>query len=377
MSIGARYNVSALAATRALLTARAAGTSTRCVLAFAGDSWVHGDAYWLRQFAKTLQTKYGNGGIGWVGFQWFGTTSGTWVDGGSQPTGASGCARGDLVAPPVFSGAWSSDNGASPGGTPSPSIGWAETSAANAYVRFTMPAGHSAADLYYVGTTAGGTVEYSWDGGSNWQTAIDISGANGVPAKVALSNVPGTAATLRLRRASGTIRIVGVNLISTADGVVVHKIAASGSNTVMWSSVDLEVWAAQVDSLGPDMLACILGTNDQSGSLAAATFGANVASIMGAIAAQNADIERLWIGPAENTRENAVTMAAYNAAAKAVAASQGFAHYDLAKLFGPDPAEYAFGTDFGLLDATNLHPASARGGELISNAIERLLAPVH
>jgi len=371
MSLGARYNIGALAATRALLAALDGGSSTRCVLAFMGDSWAHGDSYWLRQFTKTLQTKYGFGGIGYVGFQWFGATSGTWVDGGSQPSGGgAGCSRGDLVAAPVFNGAWTSANS----GVNSPSIGNAYTTAENAYVRFGFPAGHTGADLYYGGDGTG-IIDYSWDDGSNWSSPLALEAA--VPSLIALENVPSGAASLRLRRVSGRFEPHGVNMKSTASGVVVHKIAASGSNTTMWSAVDLDVWAAQVDSLSPDMLACILGTNDQSGSLAAATFGANVANVMGAIATQNADIERLWIGPAENTRDSAVTMAAYNAAAKAVATSQGFAHYDLAVLFGPNPAEYAFGTDLGLLDATNLHPATARGGVLISNAIERLLAPVH
>lgn len=373
MSLGARYNPSALAATRALLTALDTGASTRCVLAFIGDSWAHGDSYWLRQFTKALQTKYGFGGIGWVGFQWFGTTSGTWVDGGSQPSGGgAGCSRGDLVAVPVFNGTWTSDNGA--GALATPSIGNVTSTSANAYVRFAFPAGHTGADLYYAGDGTG-VVQYSWDGGSNWSANLELTGVG--PSHIALADVPAVSGTLRIRVVSGNVNLAGVNLISTASGVVVHKIAASGSNTVMWSSVNLEIWAAQVDSLGPDMLACILGTNDQSGSLAAATFGVNVAAIMGAIATQNADIERLWIGPAENTRDSSVTMAAYNAAAKAVAASQGFAHYDLAVLFGPDPDDYAFGTALGLLDATNLHPATARGGVLISNAIERLLAPWH
>jgi hypothetical protein len=373
VGLGARCNIAALSASRALLAALRAGSSARFSLAIIGDSWVHGDIYWLRQCTKTLQTRFGFGGIGWVGFQWFGATSGTWVDGGSQPTGAGGCARGDLTAPPVFNGAWASGNGS--GGLATPSIGNATSTAANAYVRFTFPAGHTGADLYYAGDGTG-VVQYSWDGGSSWSDNLALTGVG--PSRVALASVPSGSGTLRIRVVSGNVNLAGVNMISTADGVVVHKIAASGSNSSMWTAVDLAVWAAQVDSLAPDMFACLLGTNDQSGtSLPAATFGTNVAAIMGAIATQNADIERLWLGPAENTRDNAVTMAAYNAAALAVAVDQDFALYDFAKLFGPDPDDYAFGTGLGLLDATNLHPATARGGVLMANAMERLLAPWH
>lgn len=352
------------------------GNGGQLVLAFCGDSWVQSDSYWLRQFTKQLQDQYGYAAAGWVGFQYFGTPSGTWVDGGSQPSGGgAGNARTDLIPVPVFDGAWNSDNGA--GGFAAPSIGWAETSGVNAYVRFTVPAGHTAADLHFVGTTAGGTVEYSWDGGSTWQTAIDISGTNGVPGVVALANVPVGAATLRLRRATGTIRISGVNLKSATAGVVVHKLGASGSNTTQWAAVNLATWADQIALLGAHMVAVLLGTNDASGSATPQTVATNAASIMAAILTESAAFDRIWIMPADRSgTPTAVRMDQYAAAVRERAVQNSFAFLDLQYAFGTDPDEYAVGGVFPLMDGSNVHPATATGGALIADAVHRIVSPV-
>jgi hypothetical protein len=347
-------------------------------IAVPGDSWSNGDSYWLRQFAVAMQTTYGNGGIGYVGFQWFGTSSGTWVDGGTQPSGGgAGCARGDLVSNPVFDGAWSSDNGGQPGGTAAPSIGYAETSAANAYVRFTVPAGHNAADLFFVGTAAGGTVEYSWDGGSTWETAINISGTDGVTGVVALSNVPGTAATLRLRRASGTIRLAGVNLKSATAGVRVHKLGASGSNTTQWAAVDLAEWAANLTLLNAKSVICILGTNDASGGTLPATVAANASAIMNAVRDENPAIDRIWLMPPERSTGIATTyaMMEYAEAVRRVSVRDGFGFINLQQSWGADPAAYAFGQPGALMDSTNIHPATATGGLVTSNAVRAAIEP--
>lgn len=365
-----------LRSTRMRLRRLRQGNGGQVVLAFCGDSWVQSDAYWLRQFAKQLQDQFGYAAAGWVGLQWFGTTSGTWVDGGTQPSGGgAGNARTDLIPAPVFSGLWTSDNGA--GGFAAPSIGWAETSAPGAYVRFTVPAGHTAADLHFIGTTAGGTVEYSWDGGATWQTAINVTGTNGVPSVVPLINVPTDAATLRFRRASGTIRLSGVNLKSTANGVVVHKLGASGSNSTQWASVNLSIWADQIAALEAHMVAVLLGTNDASGAATPQTVATNAAAIMAAIRAESAALDRLWIMPPDRSgTPTAVRMDQYAAAVRERAVANRFAFLDLQYAFGADPAEYAVGGVFPLMDGSNVHPTPATGGAVIADAVHRIIAPV-
>lgn len=352
------------------------GNGGQFVMSFAGDSWVQGDIFWLRQFTKAMHDEYGFAGIGFVGFQYFGASSGDWVDGGAQPSGGgAGCSRGDLVPNPTFDGQWTADNGAQPGGIATPSIGHVTTSDPLAYVRFTVPSGHNAADLFYVGTTDTGSVEYSWDAGTTWQTAITLTGADGVCLSVPLANVPAGAATLRLRRVSGTIRLAGVNLKSAAPGVVVHKLGAGGGNSNMWLALDLAEWAGLVADLGAHSITVILGTNDQAGAMLPATMASNISAMMAAIEAESVTIDRLMLMPPENIRTppSVHPMTAYAAAIRAQAITDGFAFVDLQCTWGPVAADYAHGAAFPLMDASNGHPAPATGGAIIADTMHRLL----
>lgn len=348
------------------------GTATQVIIALFGDSWVQG-AYWILQFAKKLQGQFGFAGLGWVGFQYFGAPSGTWVDGGTQPSGGgSGGARTDLSGTPIFSGPWTSDNGA--GGLATPSIGSVKSSTTGAFIRnITFPAGHTSADLYFDGDGTG-VVRYSWDNGSAW--SADLSLTETGPAKIALSGVPDGTGTFRIEVVSGNVEIVGINMKSTATGVMVHKLGASGSNSTQWAAVDAAVWADLVNSLGPHLVIGLLGTNDQSGSLSPASFEEHIAELMAALKTESPAMDRLWLSPAENTRANAVPMTSYAAAARKAAVDGGFAFHDLQYDFGDDVDEYKYSSTLSLLDSSDLHPAAASGGALISDAVLRLLAPL-
>lgn len=350
------------------------GEATQCVLAYAGDSWIDGDTYWLRQFTKGLQDAYGFGGIGWFGFSYFGTATGTWVDGGTQPLGGGGCARGDLAPVAVFSGTWTSVNGT--GSLATPNMGTVSTTGAGAYLRMSFPAGHTGCDLFYAGDGTG-VIDYSWDGGSSW-TTLALTGVG--PTRVSLAGTPSGAATLRIRRNAGTVTLSGINLISTATGVVVHKLGCSGTTSVQWAGINLSTWAAQVALLGPHLVGILLGTNDQTGTSPTPTgqFATNAAALMAAIKGASAAIDRVWIAPPENVRGSAplVRMEQYTEAVLRAAIDNSFPLHDLQYAFGPDAAEYAFGTTLAYLDSSNLHPSATGGGPLIADAATRLIAPV-
>ena len=349
------------------------GNGGQLALAFCGDSWVQGDTYWLRQFSKQLHDTYGFAGLGWVGFQYFGTATGTWVDGGSQPSGGgAGCSRGDLSIPPVFSGTWTSDNGA--GGLASPSIGDAASTQAGAYVRFAFPSGHTSADLYYAGDGTG-VVKYSWDGGSTWSANISLTGVG--PSYVALASVPSGSGTLRIAVVSGTVRLTGVNMKSTANGIVVHKLGASGSNTSQWAAVSLSTWADQLASLGAHCVAVLLGTNDASSSVLPQIVANNAANVMSALASKSAAFDRLWIMPPDRSGTATLSrMDQYAAAVRQSAVDGAFSFLDLQYAFGANPADYALGGVIPLLDGSGAHPTPETGGALIADAVHRLISPV-
>lgn len=362
------------------------GQAAQSVMALFGDSWLGGE-YIRGYFAKALHDVYGIAGLGWVGFQFFGTANTPpWVAGSNQPGGVKpgggggailGCARYDLLPNPALNGSWTSVNaGASANATPS--IGHISSSTAGDDVSFSWSgAAHDAADLYHPGLNAG-SIRYSWDGGSTWETAVNLTATG--PGKVVLANVPtGTSGSLVIEVVSGSVDLSGVDMKSSADGVRVHALSAPGSNTSHWA-VDVAPadWAVTVvDDLGADFVAGLLATNDQSGSTSAQTVADNAEDILHAVAAQSSTVDLLWIAPAENIRGTApaVTMAQYTAAVRKKAVDNGWAFVDLQAAFGDDPADYGYGSTLGLLDSSNLHPSRPAGGMAITDALLRLFAP--
>lgn len=349
------------------------GYSTQLIMNFFGDSWCEGP-YIMPYLAKALHDQYGLAGVGWVGFQHFSATSATlYTDGGTQPATPQGNAREDLVTTPVLDGAWSNNNGGE-GATYNPSIGGITSSDVGAYVRFGFPANHDAADLHYFGDGTG-VVRYSWDGGSTWETSISLTSTT--PSHVALSNVPSAAGTLRIEVVSGNVSLAGVYLKSSDDGVRLNALGASGSNSSQWAGVGVSDWAARVATLGADFTGGILATNDQSGAVDASVVGANAASLLGAIAANDPESDLFWMAPPENTRDDPpeVTMAQYTAATRAAAVDGGWAFLDLQSVFGADPSDYDYSSSRQLLDSSDIHPSRPAGGMAVADAILRLISP--
>ncbi len=58
---------------------------------------------------------------------------------------------------------------------------------------------------------------------------------------------------------------------------------------------------------------------------------------------------------------------------KAIAGEFGF--LNLQTSWGSDPAAYAFGQPGALMDNSNLHPATATGGLVTSNAVRAVVEP--
>ncbi|WP_421907123.1 hypothetical protein [Mameliella sp.] len=362
------------------------GESAQLVMALFGDSWTGGE-YFRGSLAKALHDVFGIAGLGFVGFQFFGVPDAPpWVSGSNQPGGVKsggggaailGCARFDLVPYPALSGSWTGVN-AGPSANGTPSIGHVTSSTAGDQVSFSWSgATHDGADLYYPGLNAG-VVRYSWDGGATWEASLNLTA--GGPAKVALSNVPGTSSgSLVFDVVSGTVDLSGVDLKSTADGVRFHALSAPGSNSSHWAvDVDPAEWAATaITDMGIEAFAGILAGNDQSGGVPAATVAANAEAIMAALRAVSSTADLIWITQAELDRASApaVPMADYTAAARKKAVDNGWTFIDLQAAFGDDVADYKNGSALGLLDSSGTHPSRPAGGMAITDAILRVLAP--
>ncbi len=95
--------------------------------------------------------------------------------------------------------------------------------------------------LHYVGT-ADGVVRYRWNGGG-WSANLNVQGADN-QASVGLAGKPAGAWALEVEVVSGTVKLCGLVASRAGNGVIVHKLAGTGSHTYNWAVQDAERWKA-------------------------------------------------------------------------------------------------------------------------------------
>ena len=337
---------------RKLLLAEA----TQFRMAMIGDSWTHLASRYSGNTAATLQTTYGYGAAGWCGFGFFG--------GSATGTNINGNIRGSQ-ATVTIAGTWTSVYAS--GSAYGPDICQSTTTTTTDKVTVTGPALTTGVDLFSVGTT--GSLRYRWDGGS-W-TTLDMAGSGLVI--TALTGVPATAFTLELEHVSGTVTLCGVNLKGTANGVIVHKLGASGSRTSQWAGAAASQWQTAITSLAPDLVTILHGTNDQD-SYSAATFRGYLETIIDRIRIARPTADILLVAPCENIRPgNVIPMADYQEQTYQVAAGKKCGFLNLQSYFGETPAEYGSASARPWFNADNIHPEPTAGGRTIVDALVRVI----
>lgn len=379
--------------TRMRLRAIKNGTAMQLVINLIGDSWVAGD-YWSPNFAKVLQTEYGMAGVGFVGFGFYANNQALpFVEGGNQPSqgGPStvdGNVRPDLVAKPIFIGTWNSGPATAPatgnglgynrGSSAQPNLSYAESTTVGDRIKVTFPAGHDSSRIFYWGSVAG-SFRYSWNDGTTWQTTISYAGASGA-LSAALANTPTGAATLILEVVSGTVQLGGVDLKSSASGVRVNKLCASGSASNSWSlaASSNSQWRSRINELGAKLHIIGLQTNDQgAGFDPDAAYTTQMGNIITALRLADPYCDILLTSPPENQRvANAFPMSRYTAATRALANAQNCAHLDHQFNFGVLPADYAWANAARQwMNSDLIHPVTATGGAILTDAVLETLRP--
>ena len=370
-ALGPYANGWSIRQTRMLLRKRSYGESCQYILLLFGDSYTAGNFY-HEVVAKSLQATYGNAGAGWVGFAWWGTASGTWTA-GSQPTGIDGSVMPSVVNTVQVIGTWTRSYNVSANNTPS--LGLATSSTAGDYLRFTVPAGHTSAQLFY-GGDGSGAIQVSWDDGATYGATINLSTAGA--ANLALSGIPSTATVARIKVVSGNAGIAGVDLRSTASGVRVHALGGSGAAATALSGVTPATWGAQIAALGGTSCHVMLGTNDQGAGVAPSTFAGSLATIFANLKSALPGADQMLTLPPENQRlTNSIGMPLYAEAAREFAISHDIAYTDLQYFFG-SPANYAYAYAYAnpnrpWYGADLTHPDVNTGGRVIADALLRLI----
>ena len=341
-------------------------TGLRHVMAFIGDSWSTSTTYMTARLCKRLIALLGDGGVGWFGF---GFTSGT----------MTGDARGLYFLDSALTN-WTSNYHA---GSTSPNICDARSSTAGATFKISNVTGatHPAlsnALLHFTGT-ADGVIQWRWNGGS-WSASTDVQGGVGVQQTLALTGFPtsalssaaGRTITLEIQVISGSVVLGGVDLQSAADGIVFHKLGASGSKASDWVASLGAQWQAGFVALGVKSAQILLGVNDQAAAVAAPTFVGNMASIVTSARAAVPALDVLFTMPPETPAGYATAMASYATALREQAVTSKAAFLSLAPAFGDTASEYANAGAYPLFLSDNAHP-NADGAAIMAGEIERML----
>lgn len=346
--------------TRMRLRKRALSESTQLIVAMIGDSWTHSQTRYTGVVASTLKTAFGDAGAGWTGFGWgFGGTSDAW-------SGGNGNVSTEMSV--ALTSGWSTHYNSSV----SPDIAdiYTSTAGAKATATFSGTGNVSVVKLFYI-AGGSGIVRYRWNAGA-W-TTLDISTGSGL-LTTNLASVPTGTWTLEIENVSGTTTICGIDVQKTTDGVRVHKLGGTGSASNQWAGVSATDWQAGLTALAPNLVTILLGTNDQGGSMAPATYRTNLQTMITRVkdALPFADIALIM--PCENQRvANTYAMSLYAKEAYELAAINNCAWLDLQYVFGDTPSQYAYGSARPWFAADLIHPDPTTGGRAITDAVYRLL----
>lgn len=309
-----------------------------------GDSYTHLPVRWMQPFATFMQSKYGDGGPGWVGF--------------GNPDSGSGNINGQnwMGLSITKTGTWASAYATAP----CPDICSVASSDTGSQYRINgLPSGLSLVQLYAAPGAA--SVEYSTDGGASWN---ELSLASASAVAVLDVTIPSTGFNLWIRPKTGACTLFGIDA-QKPTGHRVHKLGATGSSAAQWATqTATAAWKASMVALDPNMVSVMLATNDQTGSTAPWVVGGYIETIIGNIKAALPLADILVVMPAENQRNNNVPMAAYTSVVRGICARLNVAFCDLQQDYGEKSSDYAATSKRNWYSPDLIHPNPATDGGL-------------
>jgi lysophospholipase L1-like esterase len=231
--------------------------SSQAIIVVLGDSWVNNTT--AGTIANDLKARFGDAGVGWIDavnysdIQLPGVTVsrlGTWVD-VTKTSAAVGVDLSHTTSLDV----------ATPGS-------------------YSIAATANTFKIHYLKQAGGGTFTWSIDGGA--ATSVNTSNATTVFATTTISSLTSESHTLAITvTVAGTagVTIMGVDAQRTQNGVRVHLLRSSGSETATWTQVNATIWEAGITALAPNLVGIMLGMNDCNHNVVPATYKSNLSTL--------------------------------------------------------------------------------------------------
>lgn len=330
----------------------------RLSIAFIGDSWTHSAPRYSGSLATQLTQQFGDAGAGWISFSAFNRLSPEpWLGGNGN------------IRPHLYTIAYDDNAKWNKGiyaNCSTPDICTAGSDVVGAKITVTGIRAVQNATLLYLPSE--GVIEYRFNG-SDWVT-VNLQGTGKI-GTVELKNLPQTERwTFELVVKSGLCRVSGMNVIQSDNGVICHKLGATGSKARDWAAQDGAAMIESFKLLKLDTAFVLLGTNDQGAKYTPQSFRDYIQSMVNRLRRANPAIDICLVAPCENLRtENLYPMSDYASQIQAVASLNDCSYLNLQDSFGLNPSYYAADGINPLFHSDEIHPEPATGGRLISATI--------
>ncbi|EPR2730765.1 SGNH/GDSL hydrolase family protein [Klebsiella pneumoniae] len=358
------FGIERLRETHMRMTKMSFGDAVRLIVAMMGDSHTRTSPRYVLKVAQILWRYFNSAGtaatVPPIGYGWRSF--------GFDPNGDNTDVMGTSVVQSGFSCAYNTGHG--------PDISSVTASASGATISYSQNFALGF-DSFLFAEGGSGVIQCQATGMADPVT-IDLS-AHPAGMQIIPLALPTTGSgTVTFTVITPPVTLYGANILNqTMSGVLVHKMGGSGSHTNHWVNAMDQRWLDAFDNLGADLVTIMLGTNDQGAQLSAATFRANILTMIDRVRSVRPTADILLICPAENNRDggNSIPMSTYAEVMYKIARDdRDVAFLNLQASFGQKHEDYAAGSDRPWMIGDGLHPDPSTGGYAIAGAIARALA---
>ncbi|EJU8070846.1 SGNH/GDSL hydrolase family protein [Salmonella enterica] len=335
------------------------GDKSTLNVVFIGDSWTHAPDRYSGVLAEYLIAKYGDAGSGWIGL------------GSLNKPGyftINGCAGSKKYLVKYDSpdnwklGGYANRN--------TPDISAAGSDKPGAKITVYGSGKVSKYKICYLKSS--GYFKYKISG-KDWIT-VNADSNDSEVCFIEMNEKLDGAWNIEFVILSGVCYLSGIMTYADQSGVIVNKLAATGSSSNDWASKDSKSWISGIKSMAPDLVTILFGTNDQSIPLSVSKYSANIIKMINRVREANDKCDILLIAPCENARpDNQIRMSKYAAALYEIAKLKKLSFLNLQPVFGENPKHYDMESKLPLIGPDKIHPIESTGGRLIAYSIKEAL----
>lgn len=326
-----------------------------------GDSYTHARDRYAKRLKQILATQYGNLGAGYLGFAYVL---------GSGDNGSIDETELNYVIPHEQ---WAKQYGSGFG----PDACHVISSVPNATLTVQIRKTVDLMKIFYATEPGTGGFRYRIAGGS-WSSVVTDG-----PESLGIEQVDVQSHTapydLEIEALAAGVILIGAEAIKTGDGVVVHKLGATGRRAIDFANNALA--KASLSELNLDLAIIMFATNEQYGNQSPVRFKTGLTNIITSLRADHPSIEIVLMLPCYTKYElespRTYKLQDYGKVMREVASTNHAAFIDFTEVFGP-AVELQNLIDAGLMATDRVHPTTgaSSGGHLIADTISRSLLSV-